>query len=115
MPAFDRRISAGRGRRDLAQRHARHPLLPGDRARRLGISAFLGIGGDPVLGTTTREALALLERDPGTEAIVMMGEIGGSMEERRPSTPANMTKPVVAFIAGGASPAGKGWVTQARS
>ncbi len=72
-----------------------------------GESAFLGIGGDPVIGTTTREALVALDRFPGTEAVVMVGEIGGSMEEEAAEYAKTMEKPVVAFIAGGASPAGK--------
>ena len=72
-----------------------------------GQSAFLGIGGDPVTGTTTREALAALDRFPGTEAVVMVGEIGGSMEEEAADYAKTMTKPVVAFVAGGASPKGK--------
>jgi len=72
-----------------------------------GESAFLGIGGDPVIGTTTREALVALDRFPGTEAVVMVGEIGGTMEEEAAEYAKTMTKPVVAFIAGGASPAGK--------
>jgi succinyl-CoA synthetase alpha subunit len=72
-----------------------------------GESAFLGIGGDPVIGTTTREALAALDAFPGTEAVVMVGEIGGSMEEEAADYARSMTKPVVAFIAGGASPKGR--------
>ena len=72
-----------------------------------GESAFVGIGGDPVIGTTTREALVALDNLPGTEAIVMVGEIGGSMEEEAAEYARSMTKPVIAFIAGGASPPGK--------
>jgi succinyl-CoA synthetase alpha subunit len=72
-----------------------------------GESAFVGIGGDPIIGTTTREALEVLDKFPGTEAVVMVGEIGGSMEEEAADYAKTMTKPVVAFIAGGASPAGK--------
>jgi succinyl-CoA synthetase alpha subunit len=72
-----------------------------------GESAFLGIGGDPVIGTTTREALAALDHFPGTEAVVMVGEIGGSMEEEAAEYARTMTKPVVAFIAGGAAPEGR--------
>jgi succinyl-CoA synthetase alpha subunit len=72
-----------------------------------GISAFTGIGGDPVIGTTTREALAALDAFPGTEAVVIVGEIGGSMEEEAAEYAKTMTKPVVAFIAGGAAPAGR--------
>ena len=72
-----------------------------------GESAFVGIGGDPVIGTTTREALEALDAFPGTDAIVMVGEIGGSMEEEAADYARTMSKPVVAFIAGGAAPAGK--------
>lgn len=72
-----------------------------------GISAFVGIGGDPVIGTTTRDALESLDRDASTEAVVMVGEIGGAMEESAAEYAAGMSKPVVAFIAGAASPPGK--------
>jgi len=72
-----------------------------------GESAFIGIGGDPIIGTTTRDALECLDRDPGTEAVVMVGEIGGSMEEEAAEYAVTMTKPVAAFIAGGAAPPGK--------
>ncbi len=73
----------------------------------LGQSAFIGIGGDPMVGTTTREALEALDRDPRTEAIVLVGEIGGAMEEDAAVHAAGMLKPVVAFIAGRASPPGR--------
>ncbi len=72
-----------------------------------GESAFVGIGGDPIIGTTTRDALVALDTFPGTEAVVMVGEIGGSMEEEAAVYAKTMTKPVVAFIAGGAAPKGK--------
>ena len=72
-----------------------------------GESAFVGIGGDPIIGTTTREALITLDTFPGTEAIVIVGEIGGSMEEDAAIYAGAMTKPVVAYIAGGAAPAGR--------
>jgi len=72
-----------------------------------GESAFLGIGGDPIIGTTQRDALVALDTFPGTEAVVMVGEIGGSMEEEAAVYARTMTKPVVAFIAGGAAPKGK--------
>jgi len=72
-----------------------------------GESAFIGIGGDPILGTTTRDALETLDRDPGTEAVVLVGEIGGTMEESAAEYAAGMKKPVIAFIAGAASPPGK--------
>jgi succinyl-CoA synthetase alpha subunit len=73
----------------------------------LGQSAFIGIGGDPMIGTTTRDALQLLDEDPGTDAVVLVGEIGGAMEEAAADYAAGMTKPVVAFIAGRVSPPGK--------
>lgn len=73
----------------------------------LGQSAFVGIGGDPVIGTTTRDALEALDRFPGTEAVVMVGEIGGVMEEEAAEYAATMSKPVLAYIAGDAAPAGK--------
>jgi succinyl-CoA synthetase alpha subunit len=72
-----------------------------------GQSAFIGIGGDPMLGTTTSDALQVLEKDKETEAIVVVGEIGGTMEEEAAEVIRTMKKPVVAFIAGRASPAGK--------
>jgi len=72
-----------------------------------GESAFIGIGGDPIIGTTTRDALMALDGLPGTEAVVMVGEIGGSMEEEAADYANGMTKPVIAFIAGGAAPKGK--------
>lgn len=72
-----------------------------------GISAFIGIGGDPVIGTTTTDALAALDRDERTEAVVMVGEIGGAMEEAAAEYARGMSKPVVAFIAGAAAPPGK--------
>jgi succinyl-CoA synthetase alpha subunit len=73
----------------------------------VGQSAFIGIGGDPMLGTTTRDALEALDRDPATEAVVIVGEIGGTMEEEAANYAGSMRKPVVAFIAGAASPPGK--------
>ncbi|NJM34551.1 MAG: succinyl-CoA synthetase subunit alpha [Rhodomicrobium sp.] len=73
----------------------------------LGVSAFIGIGGDPMIGTTTRDALQSLDEDEKTEAVVMVGEIGGSMEERAAEYAAGMKKPVVSFIAGRVSPPGK--------
>jgi len=73
----------------------------------LGISAFIGIGGDPIIGTTTRDALETPDRDPGTDAVVIVGEIGGSMEEDAAAYAATMTKPVAAFIAGATAPPGR--------
>ena len=72
-----------------------------------GQSAFLGVGGDPLPGTTTREALAMLDRDERTRAVLLVGEIGGAMEEEAADYAATMAKPVVAFVAGRAAPPGK--------
>ena len=72
-----------------------------------GQSAFIGIGGDPIIGTTTLDALEALDEFEGTDAVVMVGEIGGEMEEQAAEYAATMSKPVIAFIAGGAAPKGK--------
>jgi succinyl-CoA synthetase alpha subunit len=73
----------------------------------LGQSAFIGIGGDPMLGTTTGDALAALDKDAGTDAIVIVGEIGGGMEEEAAGYAKGVGKPMVAFIAGAAAPPNK--------
>ena len=74
----------------------------------LGISTAIGIGGDPIIGTTTKEAVELLMNDPDTDGIVMIGEIGGSMEaEAARWIKANNRKPVVGFIAGQTAPPGR--------
>ena len=73
----------------------------------LGQSAFIGIGGDPMLGTTTRDALEALDNDDRTDSVVIVGEIGGGMEEAAAEYAKTMRKPVVSFIAGAASPPGK--------
>jgi succinyl-CoA synthetase alpha subunit len=73
----------------------------------LGISAFVGIGGDPIIGTTTKDALVALDRDPNTKAVALIGEIGGAMEEEAAEYARTMKKPIAAFIAGAASPPGK--------
>ncbi len=81
-----------------------------DQLSRLGIgqSTCLGIGGDPVIGTHFVDALALFEADPETQAVVMIGEIGGTAEESAAEfIRAHMKKPVVAFIAGQNAPPGK--------
>ena len=81
-----------------------------DQLSRLGIgqSSCVGIGGDPVIGTTFLDALALFEADPETRAVVMIGEIGGSAEEKAAEfIQSNMSKPVAAFIAGQNAPPGK--------
>ncbi len=73
----------------------------------MGTSAFIGIGGDPIIGTTTLAALQQLDADEGTDGIVIVGEIGGTMEEEAAEYAAAMKKPMVSFIAGAASPEGK--------
>jgi succinyl-CoA synthetase alpha subunit len=81
-----------------------------DQLSRLGIgqSTCIGIGGDPVIGTSFIEALSLFQADPETKAVVMIGEIGGSAEEEAAEfVKSNMTKPVAAFIAGQNAPPGK--------
>ena len=72
-----------------------------------GVSVFIGIGGDPIIGTTTLQALKQLDAHEGTDGIVIVGEIGGTMEEEAAEYAASMNKPIVAFVAGAASPAGK--------
>lgn len=69
-----------------------------------GQSAFIGIGGDPILGTTTLDAVRELDEDERTDAVVLVGEIGGAMEEEAAGYIATMRKPVVAFIAGRSAP-----------
>ncbi len=74
----------------------------------LGVSTAIGIGGDPIIGTTTKEAVELLMNDSETDGIIMIGEIGGNMEaEAAYWLKNNMTKPVVGFIAGQTAPAGR--------
>lgn len=75
----------------------------------LGISTAIGIGGDPIIGTTTKEAVELLMNDPETEAIIMIGEIGGNLEANaaRWIKETGNKKPVVGFIAGQTAPKGK--------
>lgn len=74
----------------------------------LGQSTCIGIGGDPIVGTSTKEAVELLMNDPETEAIIMIGEIGGGMEaEAARYVKEHGTKPVVGFIAGQTAPKGR--------
>ena len=76
--------------------------------RDLGFSTAIGIGGDPIIGTTHIDALEAFEADPDTQAIVMIGEIGGDAEERAAEfIKANVTKPVVGYVAGFTAPEGK--------
>lgn len=74
----------------------------------IGQSTCVGIGGDPILGTTMSEALELFEQDPETDAVVLIGEIGGTFEQEAAKfIKQQMSKPVVAFIAGSSAPPGR--------
>ena len=74
----------------------------------MGQSTCIGIGGDPIIGTTTKDAVELLMNDPGTEGIIMIGEIGGTMEaDAARYVKEHGTKPVVGFIAGQTAPKGR--------
>lgn len=74
----------------------------------IGQSTCVGVGGDPVIGTPQAEALRMFNEDPGTEAVVLIGEIGGAAEQEAAAyVKAHMTKPVVAFIAGSTAPPGR--------
>jgi len=76
--------------------------------RDFGFSSAVGIGGDPVIGTTHIDAIAGFEQDPETAVIVMIGEIGGDAEERAAAyIKENVTKPVVGYVAGFTAPEGK--------
>lgn len=95
----------------LASRSGTLTYEVGDAMRRkgLGLSAAFGIGGDPVVGTTLCEAVELFQNDPQTKAIVVLGEIGGNMEEELAGRidSGSVGKPVVSFIAGQTAPPGK--------
>jgi succinyl-CoA synthetase alpha subunit len=108
MPAFNERIFR-RGRIGVISRSGSLGTLICLNLVRAGFgeSAFIGIGGDPILGTTTHDALVTLDCDDETDAVVIVGEIGGALEEEAAEYADTMRKPVVAFIAGRASPPGK--------
>ncbi len=74
----------------------------------LGVSTSVGIGGDPINGSSFKDVLALFEEDPDTDAVVMIGEIGGPQEaEASEFIHEHMTKPVVAYVAGLSAPKGR--------
>ena len=73
----------------------------------IGQSTCIGIGGDPIIGTVFVDVLEMFEKDPETEAVVMIGEIGGNQEQRAAEFIKTMTKPVVSFIAGASAPPGR--------
>ncbi len=105
MPAFDASIFRP-GRIGVVSRSGSLGTLACLNIVRAGYgqSAFIGIGGDPVPGTRTRDALQVLEQDRRTEAVVLIGEIGGDMEEDAASCVREMSKPVVTFVAGRSAP-----------
>ena len=80
-----------------------------DQLTRLGIgqSSSVGVGGDPIIGTSQQEALALFEQDSETAAVVLIGEIGGTAEQEAAEYIKEMSKPVVSFIAGATAPPGR--------
>ncbi len=108
MPAFNDRIFIP-GRVGVISRSGSLGTLACMELTRAGRgqSVFIGIGGDPVSGTSTADALTALESHPQTDAVVLIGEIGGSKEEEAAEVVASMSKPVAAFIAGRAAPVGK--------
>jgi len=108
MPAFDDRIFRP-GRTGVISRSGSLGTLTALELTRAGVgqSAFLGIGGDPVSGTSTLDAFTALDEHDGTDQIVLIGEIGGQKEEDAAAVIAASSKPVVSFIAGAASPPGK--------
>jgi len=108
MPAFNKRIFR-KGSIGVISRSGSLGTLMCQNitAAGFGQSAFIGIGGDPIIGTTTKDALKALDEFEGTDAVVIVGEIGGSMEELAAEYAAEMEKPVFAFVAGGAAPKGK--------
>jgi succinyl-CoA synthetase alpha subunit len=73
----------------------------------IGQSTCVGVGGDPIIGTSQREALELFDADPETAAVVLIGEIGGNAEQDAADYVRIMRKPVVAFIAGATAPPGR--------
>ncbi|TAK78154.1 MAG: succinate--CoA ligase subunit alpha [Dehalococcoidia bacterium] len=80
-----------------------------DQLTRVGVgqSGSVGVGGDPIIGTSQRQALELFEADPDTAAVVLIGEIGGTAEQEAAEFIKTMSKPVVAFIAGATAPPGR--------
>jgi succinyl-CoA synthetase alpha subunit len=114
MPGFvfkKARLSDGQGRIGIVSKSGTLTYEAADQVVKagLGISTAVGIGGDPIIGTTTKEAVELFMNDPETDAIVMIGEIGGGMEAEaaRWVKETGNKKPVVGFIAGQTAPPGR--------
>lgn len=108
MPAFNDRVFT-KGRVGVISRSGSLGTLVSLNLSQAGLgqSVFYGVGGDPMIGTTSADALKMLDEDQGTSAVVLTGEIGGSAEEQAAEYARGMRKPVVAFIAGRQSPPGK--------
>lgn len=105
MPAFDERVFKSGNIGVFARSGSLGALACANLVRAgFGIAAFIDIGSDPIVGTTAGDALRLLDQDERTEAIALVGEIGGTMEEDAADYAHNMTKPIVALIAGSALP-----------
>ena len=116
MPAFNRRVFAAGAVGVISRSGSLGTLACLEIVRAgLGISAFIGIGGDPLLGTTTRDALVQLDRDPRTRAVALIGEIGGVMEEDAADYAAAMTKPSPPSSPAAPLRPASGWATPARS
>jgi succinyl-CoA synthetase alpha subunit len=108
MPAFEQRIFRP-GRVGVVSRSGSLGALVCLEVVRAGRgqAAFVGVGGDPIVGTTTREVVAAFDADPGVDTVVLVGEVGGAMEEDAAEHVAGMRKPVFALIAGRTSPPGR--------
>ncbi len=99
---------AGQGRIGLVSKSGTLTYQMMYELRDIGFSTAIGIGGDPIIGTTHIDALQAFQEDPDTDAIVMIGEIGGDAEERAAAfIKENVTKPVVGYVAGFTAPEGK--------
>jgi len=105
MPAFDKRVFSP-GTIGIIARSGRHGILASQTLVQagLGVSAFIAIGSDPIVGTTTRDALIALDTDPRTRAIALIGDVGGGLEEDTALYASTMEKPVVAYIDNAAAP-----------
>jgi succinyl-CoA synthetase alpha subunit len=108
MPAFDERVFSP-GTIGVIARSRRLGALAAVTLVQagLGISAFISIGDEPIVGTTTRDALIALDTDPRTQAVAVIGDVGGSLEQEAALYASTMDKPVVAYITGRTEPYGQ--------